>query len=377
MNYKVKYAVTSDNHLGHLKTPTSHIINSFKTSILTTQNKDLDVLFIAGDLFDRLLDLNSKEVHSIIEFFNYLLSYCYSNNILLRVLEGTPSHDWQQSSILVKLNDIRTNKCDLKYHKVLDVEYIERIGKYVLYIPDEWTNCHDELESQIKEKLNKYSISRVDIAIMHGQFKYQLAGKKYNGFHFKEEYFLNLVRGYIHVGHYHMFSKFDRIIAGGSLERLSHGDEVAKGYVIVEDDKYSFVENKNAYTYVTLNITNATTLDRLDKLIGRYPVNSYIRLLLNKEHEFNIGFNEIKLRYLDYHMKKIIKENISEINNITYILDEEELEISDSFTIDSDIYSLLQNNIRTKYELSDSENLKLLNYIEIFKDVNKHESDVI
>lgn len=374
----LKYSVSSDVHLGHLKTPTAHIIQSFKSSILTESNKDLDVLFIAGDLFDRLLDLNSKEVQLIIEFFNYLLSYCYSNNILIRVLEGTPSHDWQQSSTLVKLNDIRTHKCDLKYHKFLDIEYIERIGKYVLYIPDEWTNSHDELELQIQEKLNQHSITKVDIAIMHGQFKYQLAGKKYNGFYFKEEYFLNLVRGYIHVGHYHMFSKFDRILANGSLERLAHGEEAPKGYVIVEDDKYTFVENTNAYTYVTLNITNATTLERLDKLIAKYPVNSYIRLLLSKEHEFNINFNELKLRYLDYHMKKIVKENLSDISgSISYVLNEDELEISNTFTIDNDIYTLLQNNIKVKYELTDIENKKLLGYIDIFKDLNKQESEVI
>lgn len=374
----MKYATCSDIHIGHIKTPTSHIISSFKNSILTEQNKDLDVLFIAGDLFDRLLDLNSKEVHLIIEFFNYLLTYCYSNNILLRVLEGTPGHDWQQSSTLVKLNDIRTHKCDLKYHRFLDIEYIERIDKHILYIPDEWTNSHDDLELQIQEKLNQYSITKVDIAIMHGQFKYQFAGKNYNGFYFKEEYFLNIVNNYIHVGHYHMFSKFDRIIANGSLERLAHGEEAAKGYVIVEDDKYTFIENKNAYTYVTLNITNSTTLERLDKMISKYPVNSYIRLLINKEHEFNINFNELKLHYLDYHMKKIIKENISDSSgSVNYILNDDDIELSNTFTIDSDIYNLLQNNIKAKYELNDSENLKLLNYIEIFKDVNKQESEVI
>lgn len=372
----MKYSVTSDNHLGHLKTPTAHIIQSFKNSILTENNKNLDVLFIAGDLFDRLLDLNSKEVQLIIEFFNYLLTYCHSNNILIRVLEGTPSHDWQQSSILVKLNDIRAHKCDLKYHKFLDIEYIERIGKYVLYVPDEWTNSHDDLEFQIQEKLNQHSITKVDIAIMHGQFKYQLAGKKYNGFYFKEEYFLNIVRGYIHVGHYHIFSKFDRIIANGSLDRLAHGEEAAKGYVIVENDKYTFIENTNAYTYKTLNITNATTIERLDKLIAKYPINSYIRLLVNKDHPFNINFNELKLRYLDYHIKKIIKENISDSNSITYILDEsEKLEVSDSFILDSNIYQTLITNIKSKYELTDLEMSKLLDYAEIFKHVEETEHE--
>ena len=364
----MRYLCCSDIHLGHLKTPTSHIINSFKKSILTDSNKDISILFISGDLFDRLLDLNSKDVSPIIDFFNYLLNYCYVNDILLRVLEGTPSHDWLQSNTIVKLNEIRQNKCDLKHIKVLDVEYIEKVNKYVLYIPDEWVHSHDELEVQIQEKLNKLLITNVDIAILHGQFNYQLAGKKYNGFFFKEEYFLKLVKGFIHVGHYHMFSKFDRIIANGSLERLAHGEEQPKGYVLVEDDKYTFIENTNSYTYTTLNITNATTLERLDKLIAKFPVNSYIRLMLNKDHEFNINFTELKLRYLDYHLKKIIKENVSDHNSITYILtDDEEIELSDSFILDNNIYSTLVNNIQINYQLSEVENVKFLNYVEIFK----------
>lgn len=365
----MKYIVTSDVHLGHLKTPTIHIINSFKNSILIEENKDIDILFIAGDLFDRLLDLNSKEVHFIIDFFNYLLNYCYSNDILLRVLEGTPSHDWQQSSTLVKLNDIRQHKCDLKYFKILDIEYIEKLNKYILYIPDEWTNSHTELENQIKEKLNYHSISQVDIAILHGQFKYQFAGKKYNGFYFKEEYFFNLVKDYIHIGHYHIFSKFDKIIANGSLERLAHGEESPKGYLLVNNDKSIFIENKNSYTYVTLNITNATTLERLDKLIAKHPSNSYIRLLLNKDHLFNINFNELKLRYIDYNLKKLIKEHISESNSVTYIISDEEIEVSDTFTIDTDIYNLLVNNITSKNTLNEIENIKFLKYVEVFKNL--------
>lgn len=363
----MKYVVCSDIHFAHLKVPTPHIIQSFKTSILNDKNKDINILFIAGDLFDRLIDLNSKEVHYIIDFFNYLLSYCYSNNILLRVLEGTPSHDQNQSSILVRLNEIRTYKCNLQYHKVLDIEYIEQFNKYILYIPDEWTHSHEELESQIQEKLNQYSITQVDIAILHGQFKYQLAGKKYSGFYYKEEYFLNLVKGFIHIGHYHVYSKLDRIIANGSLERLAHGEEQPKGYILIENDKYTFIENSNAYTFVTLNITKATTLDRLDKTIAKYPINSYIRLLLDKDHEFNINFNELKLRYIDYNLKKLIKEHL-ERNSITYIMtDDTDIETSDVFILDSDIYNLLLSNINSKHTLTNLENTKLLGYIDRFK----------
>ncbi len=363
----MKYITISDIHLGHKNTPTTHICNTIRTQILSQQNKNINILFIAGDLFDSLLDANSKELLLIIDLFNDLLTFCHTNNILLRVLEGTPSHDRNQSEILVKLNDIRTNKCNLIYHKVLDIEYIKEYNKYVLYIPDEWVHDHIILEKQVQDKLLEYSISQVDIGIFHGQFAYQLVGKKYSGFHFKEEYFLPLVKGFIHVGHYHTYTSFDRIIANGSLERLAHGEEQAKGYVKVEDSNYTFIENTNAYTYVTINVTAATTLERLDKLITKLRPDSHIRLLLSRDHPFNITFQDLKLRYLDYNLKKLIKENISESSSVTYILTDSVLDVSNTYTLDANIHDTLFTNLTTKHTLVETEIKKLLKYIEVFK----------
>jgi len=369
MSIVMKYLVTSDIHLGHLKTPTEHIIVSFKKEILNEKNKDIDVLFIAGDLFDRLLDLNSKEVYIIIEFFNYLLNYCYQNDIAVRVLEGTPSHDWQQSHILFKLNSIRDTPCDFKYFKTLDIEYLEKIDKYVLYIPDEWCNNHLELEKQIEEKLNSYNISQVDIAILHGQFTYQTLGKYRPDFCFQENYFLNLVKGFIHIGHYHSFSSYDRIIANGSLERLAHGEEEPKGFVIVENDRYTFVENKNSYIYKTLIITKNMTLDKLDKKIYQYPKQSYIRLVIPSDHDFNLHFKELKLRYYDYHIKRVTKDEM-EKDTRTYIKLDDTIELSILDFTESNIYEILLNNLISKHEYNDIQLQKVKKYISIFEGGN-------
>jgi DNA repair exonuclease SbcCD nuclease subunit len=364
----LSYLVCSDIHLGHTNTPTSHIINSFKSKILTPQNKDIDVLYIAGDLFDHLLDLNSREVQLIISFFNQLLSYCTENDILLRVLEGTPSHDRHQSQILVKLNDIRTHKCDLKYFDKLDIEYIAKLNQYVLYIPDEWTNDHTTLEKEIQEKLNQHTISQVDIAILHGQFQYQFIGKKYTGFYFKEEYFLSLVKGFIHIGHYHTYSTFDRVIANGSLERLTHGEESPKGYVRVNGNIPVFIENENAFTYKTINITSAMNIDRLDLQIQKYPKGSHLRLLMNREHPFNVTYTDIKLRYLDYHLKKQLKETASEDATIAYIITDEALEYTDKFTLDGNLQDLLLSIINSKYSLNALETQRLNHYTNILRE---------
>lgn len=367
MSITMKYLVTSDIHLGHLKTPTEHIINSFKKVILNEKNKDIDVLFIAGDLFDRLLDLNSKEVHVIIEFFNYLLNYCYQNDIAIRVLEGTPSHDWQQSHILLKLNNIREKPCDFKYFKTLDIEYLEKIGKYVLYIPDEWCNNHLELEKQIEEKLSLFNIHQVDIAILHGQFTYQTLGKYKPDFCFQENYFLNLVKGFIHIGHYHSFSTYDRIIANGSLERLAHGEEEPKGFVIVKGNTYTFVENTYSYTYKTILITRNMTLEALDKKIYQYPKQSYIRLVIPSNHDFNLHFKELKLRYYDYHIKRVTKDEM-EKDTRTYIKLDDTIELSMLDFTESNIYEILLNNLMSKHEYNSVQLGKIKGYISIFKE---------
>ena len=362
----MNYLVISDIHLGHRRTPTSHIVESLIDNLLTEENKKLDVFFIAGDLFDRLLDFNSQDVYCIIDFIHRLLSFCYDNDILLRILEGTPSHDWKQSYVLVKMNELRKNKCNLKYFSVLDIEYIDKYDKYILYIPDEWCKDHDSLELQIKSKLSLYNISSVDIGILHGQFKYQIKHLGYTGFHFKEEYFLGIVKGYIHVGHYHIHTKLDRILANGSLERLAHGEEDPKGYIRVIDDRYTFIENVRAYKYVTINATKNISINKLDSVIKTYPKGSYIRLIVNKTSDFNINFRDLKLRYLDYHLTKLIKENLTDINSVTHIVTSIPLELPELVNF-SNLYGNIKDTITESYNLSENENIIMNGYMENLK----------
>lgn len=364
------YVVCSDIHLGHRKTPTLHVANSFRKQILNKHNKEAEVLFIAGDLLDRLLEANSKEILIILELFDQILTYCFNNNIKLRVLEGTPSHDWNQPQLLEKLNNLRdVGKADLKYFKALDIEYMVDEGKYILYIPDEWVHCHDELERQIEVKLREHGISQVDIAILHGQFKFQFKDIPYTGFYFKSDYFLKLVKGFIHIGHYHTFAQMSRIIGNGSLERLAHRQEEAKGHVVVKGDSFTFIKNEDAYIYKTIPVNKKTTFVELDKKIGKYHKDAYIRIKMTRDHPFNMNFQEVKLRYLDYHMERLIKGDESETSLVTDIVSDEDLAVMDSFIIDTDIKETLKTLINTKYDLTAGEISKLDDYIKVFNDI--------
>lgn len=370
----MKYIVTSDIHLGHRKTPTKHIIASFVSNILTDANKDADVLFINGDLFDRLLYLNTQEAQQVIYFFHQLLNYCFENDIMLRVLEGTPSHDYFQSSVLFKMNEIRLQKVKMKYFRTLDIEYMEEFNKHILYIPDEWCNDQQELERQINQKLTLMNIFKVDMAMLHGSFKYQTKGMVTNAFSFDEEYFLNLVTEFIHIGHHHNYTDFDRIIANGSLERLAHGEEEDKGYVVVNDNQYVFMVNANSYIYKTIPITAKTTLSSLDKQIHKYPKESYIRLQMKADHEFNSVFPTIQARYLDYFVKKQIKDSSSDTKSVTYILSEDTLELSENVFLDTNIKEALQTLIFAKHSLTTSEEVKMREYLQVFDTAKSEET---
>lgn len=362
----MKYLVTSDIHLGHKNTPTEHIIRSFKTHILNVKNKDIDVLFIAGDLFDHLLYLNTKEAQQSIAFIHHLLDYCWVNDITLCVLEGTPSHDWHQSATIVKINNLRDNKINLHYQKTLSISYLEQLQKYVLYIPDEWCKSQQELETQVNEQLALLGIEKVDIAILHGQFRYQLQGRPTHAFCYDEAYFLALVRERIHIGHYHIYSEFDRIIANGSLERLAHGEEMPKGYLRVDNGVAMFIENPDAYTYITIAVSDKTTQAKLDKQIKALRPYSHVRLRMSRDCTYNTIFQELKVRYGDYYLKKLIDEDASGASTATYINEDSDIDFADNLFLETNIYEALMMAVSAKHVLTEREMTKLTQYAQVF-----------
>ena len=339
-----KYLVVSDVHIGHPRTPSTHIIESFTKNHLTPENRNADVLFINGDLFDRLLELGEDDSREAVGFCCQLLRYCSTNNIALRVLEGTPSHDWQQSKLLLKLKQSTGVDVDLVYHSVLTIEFIQRLGMYVLFIPDEWVKDHGVLERQIQKKLEELGIEQVDLAMLHGQFTYQLRGAE-NVFCFNEAYFLEKVKSFIHVGHYHTYSRYDRIIANGSLDRLQHGEEEPKGYVRVAGNELEFCINDNAKIYKTIRVKNNATYDKIDQMVLRYPIDSHIRLVFPDDSPYLAEREKLKIRYADYFLK-IVKEQESEKEHAAYLPLDTTIQLRSFDQIETiDVRNLVRGNV--------------------------------
>lgn len=289
---EIKIASISDIHLGHRRTPASEIIKNLYLAFPdNAETADLDIIFLAGDVFDEVLHLSDDDVWEINVWVSNFLRLCKKHDILVRVLEGTPSHDRKQSKIFPTVNASANIGANLKYVTAISIEYIQELDKTVLYVPDEATPTTEETYSQVTEMLKARGLDKVDFAVMHGQFEFHLPPFIKAPKHNSEQY-LNLVKYLIFVGHIHQHSVVERIITHGSFDRLCHGDEAPKGHVRVslwENGEYSikFVENFDAKKYVTINCENLEIEDTLN-LIGLrvkdLKENSYVRIEANSDN---------------------------------------------------------------------------------------------
>lgn len=308
-------AVISDIHLGHQKNKAIDIIKGLRNAFPdNNETGELDAIFLAGDIFDRLLDLPNDDVNEIDLWIADLLRICSKRNIILRILEGTPSHDWRQSTRFQTIYEISKYSVNLKYIDNLSIEYLPDLDINILYVPDEWTISAEKTFSQVQELLKSKDLNQVDFAIMHGNFNYQLPPVAKKTQRHNEEAYLALVKHYIFIGHVHIHSSYDRIIAQGSFDRLNHGEEGPKGHVRAsvnnKNKEFFFIENKLARVYKTLNCKNLdidNTLQFIKKKVNPLPENSCVRISAESNHSIFSNMNQLVSMYPTVTWSKLSK----------------------------------------------------------------------
>lgn len=356
MKNKIKYLVLSDIHLGHSTNKAEYIIKNLREYFIEYHKllKDLDMIILAGDVFDKLLVTSSKDFILANEWLTELLLYCKSNNIILRILEGTPSHDWKQAKVITSIISKLNIDLDYKYIDTLYIEENIKLGISILYIPDEYKHDANDTYKDVLSLLKKHNLSKVDIAIIHGQFHYQLPMVKLITSHTEENY-LNIVKYYISIGHIHTPSVYERILAQGSFDRLAHNEEEDKGGMLItlynnKDPEFLFLKNKHSMIFKTFRFKNESIekiLHTLDKDLKKYPIRSNIRIITSNDDMLNKSHKELKERYPYYNIK--VERDKKE--NTTYRLVSKEIKI-ESFNIDSkNIKELLLKEL-AQYNLS-------------------------
>jgi hypothetical protein len=286
------YAVISDIHLGHNKNPAARIVqNLFNAFPDTAETASLDIIFVAGDVFDDVLMFNDEDIDGIKHWVNYLLNLCKKYNIKLRVLEGTPGHDRKQSGYFEMENRINNIDADLKYIEQLDIEYMPEFDIHVLYVPDELPGGAAATLRSVKDLMRARGIDQVDHAIMHGLFKFQIPYVDNTVAHDEAEY-LAIVKHNTFIGHDHGHKSFERIYVQGSFDRLGHGYETPKGHMRAKYQpdgawEIRFIENTNAMRFNTLNVSGKSledTLSFIREYVDQLPDFSHVRIRAESNH---------------------------------------------------------------------------------------------
>ena len=367
----IKYLVISDIHLGK-KDRTAEIVRNlnifFSHYSTSSQFSDMDIIFIAGDLFDCLLDMAGEDIHEVSIWLGSLMHFCARHEIKLRILEGTPSHDWKQSRISETIAKLLEIPLDFKYIDTLYVEKFDDLNISCLYVPDEWTASTDLTLDQVKDLMESNNLAHVDIAIMHGMFGFQKPPAAHNIPCHDEASYLSLVTRFINIGHVHKYSTFERILAQGSFDRLAMGEEEPKGGIVcslsnLHGDSFQFIENKGAKIYKTI-VLKFKDLDKsllqIERAINKIPNNSFVRIKATKDHPVYIAFDDLKVKFPMYNFtKKSLEDDEEDIlvinKSIDLGADYTPITISKENVVD-----LLTTEICGKYTLTEKQ-LALLN----------------
>ena len=316
----LKAVAFSDVHTGHKTTPTANIITRLKEHVNSLLEDKPDFIFIPGDFFDHLLTLPEDGTKLIQSFIAWLLQFCKLHDIKLRVLEGTPSHDWKQNYLFMQINHDNQINADVRYYDKLAIDYEESHNLYVLYVPDELDESTSVTLAEVRELLAAKGLQSVDLAIMHGMFEFQVPSHLQDRLplHSQAEYesFVNYL---IVIGHDHVHKRNGKVIVPGSFDRLRHNEEEPKGYIrftITPKGKVNtvFIENTEAERYVTLDLTNLTVEEALlhiDDTIKSLPQYAKVRLRYPENHPIAEHLSELTRTYSDvvWSKSKVDKED--------------------------------------------------------------------
>ncbi len=297
----MKYLVISDLHFKHNRLPSSLLAKNLVDLFIKNEDllKDLDVLFIAGDLTHTTVGLRDPETNIMLGWLSWVLKFCKENDIVFRLLEGTASHDVGQGKIVYALPESRD--IDFKYIDTVCVETIT--GKTVLFVPDDWASTRDELDRDIAAALKEANVHQVDIAILHGLFDYQLPNSQQH-VAFNEEYMLSIVRGFISIGHVHVYNPQGRIIPQGSFDRMSFNEEEDKGgcYFDTEVEGYTRLINEGALIFKDVDVGDKVTVSSIRDDIETLPTGSWVRLVGPKDNPLIASLPSVKEEFEDYNI---------------------------------------------------------------------------
>lgn len=307
----------SDVHLGHPQTPTAHILANLRAAFPDTEaTAALDLILMGGDLFDAGLAYADGLIPEIEEWALSHLLLCAKHHIVFRILEGTHSHDRNQSTMFLKLVKQHGIPVDILYIDKVWVEKHAGLGISILYVPDFTTIDEQSMWEKVEAAMLEAGVDQVDYVNLHGAFSYQMPPiPDVQRTCHRMERFLKITRQYLFSGHIHLPSVYERIYCNGSFDRLNHGEQDPKGHwrfkvPVSGTDEIVFVENGKAKRFDTVDC-KALPLDeamaKVEAVAAALPAGSHIRVEADRGHGIFLSMQRWRLTFplLQWTMKSV------------------------------------------------------------------------
>lgn len=277
----VNIVTLPDLHLGHPKVGTVSV-HRHLIKYMYPELKNCDLLVIGGDFFHDLIGLNSAAGYHAISIIDDLINMAFQYHFYIRIVRGTFTHDRMQNKAFIRVNRHDTEdfgfdndsewipfsreqfdgKPVIAFFNTVSVE-TDLLGMNLLYIPDDLP--YENVMDHIHDVMEASHVKKVDLVISHGYFKHLLPlgipRVPKNTLDWKE--FEPFVKGCVLNGHVHIPSVYEKVVSGGSFERMCHGEEEDKGFFTVVYDRdsgktqFSFHRNPEALLFRTIRLNKS------------------------------------------------------------------------------------------------------------------------
>lgn len=279
---------TSDWHLGHKSIPYNVMCDRYR-KLFFPRLKDIQLLVVAGDMFDSALSLAEHHVDDILLFLTDLIDECIKNNVTILLMRGTFSHDRDQIRVFYTLAQNKGMGDNCIYLSTISA--VSLFGRRFVLLPDDLPyKDSGEILKEVQVVLKAKGWDTVDYVIAHGYFEHVVpVGVPAPKICYKHTQFPFVTRMLV-SGHYHTSSvtsfKDLLMLYNGSPERGKHGEEEDKGAWLITDTKgkplrVQFLKNEatTPFKSYSKDLTEDNAIDFWRKEFESYKneVSAYLR----------------------------------------------------------------------------------------------------
>jgi hypothetical protein len=163
---KLRCIVLADIHWGASDPDLlNHELNEVFFPYLEENANETDLVVLDGDLLHRKLSFNEKAAILCTKFMVKLVRTCHENNIKVRIIRGTRTHDFNQ------LENFKQLELDYDFRIYNTVDFEEIFPNVTaLFLPEEYMENPNEYYKEFTENLD--AETKYDLIFGHGTWDF-------------------------------------------------------------------------------------------------------------------------------------------------------------------------------------------------------------